>query len=133
MKTTEFVHASLDFYPQILKPSRKTKDSATIIDNIFVNLIGGKIKSGLLVTDVSDHLPVFAVLETNKSSTLGTRRTYNLVREKTPEAIMAFKAALSSHDWPDVYVKNANDSYKAFLDTFLAFYNMSTERTQANF
>lgn len=40
-----------------------TKDSATLIDNILVNINDGKINSGLLVTDVSEHLPVFAALE----------------------------------------------------------------------
>ena len=75
------------------------------------------------MTDVSDHLPVFAVLEMNNSFNLTTRRTYHLVREKTPKAFMAFKAALSNHDWQEVYVENANDSYNAFFYTFLAFYN----------
>lgn len=44
---------SFGFYPLM------TKDSATLIDNILVNINDGKINSGLLVTDVSDHLPVF--------------------------------------------------------------------------
>ena len=66
-KTAEFIDTmfSFGFYPLIIKPSRITKDSATLIDNIFVNITDGKINSGLLVTDVSDHLPVFAVLERN--------------------------------------------------------------------
>ena len=73
-KTTEFVNTmfSMSFYPLILKPSRITRDSAILIDNIFVNLIDGKIKRGLLMTDVSDHLHVFAVLEMNNSFNLSS-------------------------------------------------------------
>lgn len=62
MKTTDFINNmfSLGLYPIILKPSRITKDSATLIDNIFVNINEKVLKSGLLLTDITDHLPVFA-------------------------------------------------------------------------
>lgn len=66
MKTAEFVNTmfSMSFHPLILKPSRITKDTASLIDNIFfINLAEGKIVSGSLLTDVSDHLPVFVVLQ----------------------------------------------------------------------
>lgn len=100
-KTKEFVDImfSLSFYPLIGKPSRIIKDSATLIDNIFTNVMGEKIIRGLLVTGVSDHLPVFTVLDTKSKFNLrGNRHIYKLVREKSPEAILTLKASLSSHD-----------------------------------
>ena len=65
MKTEQFVNImfSLSLHLLIVKPSRITKDAATLIDNIFTNVTDVKIVSGLLVTDVSDHLTVFVVLE----------------------------------------------------------------------
>ena len=61
--TEEFVNSmySLSLYPLITKPSRITVDSATVIDNIFTNYMENGLVSGLLMTDISDHLPVFVI------------------------------------------------------------------------
>lgn len=50
---------SSSFYPTISKPTRITKSTATLIDNIFSNTLEEECKTGLLPTDLSDHLPVF--------------------------------------------------------------------------
>ena len=50
---------SSSFCPTISKPTSITKSTATLIDNIFSNTIEEKCKTGLLLTDLSDHLPVF--------------------------------------------------------------------------
>ena len=52
---------SLGIYPLIDKPSRITDSNATLIDNIFTNELNSYITSGLLINDISDHLPVFCV------------------------------------------------------------------------
>ena len=53
---------SYGLYPVITKPSRFSEFNATLIDNIFTNeMTNTGIVSGLLITDVSDHLPVFAL------------------------------------------------------------------------
>ena len=86
-----------------------------MIDNIFIKVIDGKIKSGLLVTDVSDYLPVFTVLEINNKSKFRTKKQNNLIRIKSPEAIIAFKTELLNYDWQEVYVDYINESYEAFF------------------
>lgn len=53
-----------------------------MIDNIFVNITNGKIKSDLLVTDVSDHLPVYAVLEMDDKLLSKMEGQTNFSREK---------------------------------------------------
>lgn len=112
-KTTEFVNTmlSLSFYPLIIKPSRITKDSATLIDNIFINLIEGNAISGLLVADISDHFPVFTVFEMSKKVKSTANRDINkLVRIKSPEAIKALKAELLNHDWPSFFMRATSTS-----------------------
>lgn len=52
---------SSSFYPLISKPTRITSRSATLIDNIFVNSPIDNFTSGLLSTDLSDHLPIFQI------------------------------------------------------------------------
>ena len=113
MKTKELVNImfSLSLHPLIVKPSRITKDAATLIDNIFTNVTDVKIVSGLLVTDVSDHLLVFVVLKMNKRFKAGANtQTGNLVRMKSREAITALKADLVNYDWQEIYVDDINQS-----------------------
>ena len=59
--TTDFVDSlvSLNLFPCITKPTRITRHSITIKDNIFTNNIFYSDKSGLLVNDITDHLPIF--------------------------------------------------------------------------
>lgn len=55
---------SYSFFPSIVKPTRITDASATLIDNIYLNLfdVVDNIQPGILYTDISDHLPVFVML-----------------------------------------------------------------------
>ena len=48
-------------YPLIDKPTRITQQSATLIDNIFTNDMNHDIICGLLIYDISVHLPVFSI------------------------------------------------------------------------
>ena len=54
---------SYGYLPLINRPTRVTKTSATIIDNIFSNETTASIDSsqGILVTDISDHFPIFHI------------------------------------------------------------------------
>lgn len=90
-KTAEFVNTmfSLSFHPVITKPSRITSESATLII-FFTNFIDGEIKIGLLMTDISDHLPVFVELEmVNKLTLTNNKQSPYLIRAKLQEVIMA--------------------------------------------
>jgi len=45
--------------PLISRPTRFTNSSATLIDNIVTNASHEDCVTGILITDISDHLPVF--------------------------------------------------------------------------
>ena len=49
---------SQSLIPIITKPSRITNKTATLIDIIFINQPTGFV-SGILISDISDHLPLF--------------------------------------------------------------------------
>ena len=53
---------SLGLHPLIDKPSRITEHSATLINNMFINELNNNISSGLIICDVTYHLPVFGML-----------------------------------------------------------------------
>ena len=46
------------FFPLIARPTRITSHTATLIENIFTNNFSDRSRSGLLFTDISDHLVV---------------------------------------------------------------------------
>ena len=43
------------------KLTRITKHSATLIDHIYTNDVKFSIVSGIIIDDLSDHLPIFAI------------------------------------------------------------------------
>ena len=58
-----YLMTSNSFLPLISRPTRITATSATLIDNIFTNYLVncGDSCQGLLVTDVTDHYPIFHI------------------------------------------------------------------------
>ena len=53
------------FYPKIVQPCRFTKKTASVIDHIFCKLSENTSKSysGILISNMSDHLPHFTCLD----------------------------------------------------------------------
>ena len=98
--TNDFIQNNLDFslIPTITKPTRITKTSATLIDNIIVsqNLCGSFVSS-ILISDTSDHLPTACVL-----SSLDSTKKEPLVvkcRDTRLKIISTLKKQLSNHNW----------------------------------
>ena len=113
---------SLGMYPLIDRPSRIAYGSATLIDNIFTNDMQQDHMSGLLIDDISDHLPVFSfrkcVLNRNPE------KKFVLIRKNDETAINTFYRALQEKNWNEIYdMSDANESYNNFLDNFTNMYN----------
>ena len=56
------------FFPMITRPTQITSHTATLLDNIFTNKFFDHSRSGLLIIDISDRLPVFSIHSNNDSS-----------------------------------------------------------------
>ena len=85
-ETQNFLNAleSFLFQPQILQPTRITDHSATLIDNIFFNSLDHFTISGNLISDLSDHLPNFLIIEKYSVTTTKVKsfkRDYSNFRE----------------------------------------------------
>ena len=71
------------FISLITRPTRVTISSATIIDNIFTNQFSsqlGESLQGILLTDISDHYPVFYIAKSmanKKVNTSVSKRSYS--------------------------------------------------------
>ena len=94
--TVEFVDMlySNAFLPLINRPTRITQNSATIIDNIFTNNIREPECShnGILVTDISDHFPIFHIGKNTQIAQTGD--TYISSRNYSNVNKLSFQQAL---------------------------------------
>ena len=54
---------SMSLFPLINKPTRITNQCHSIIDNIYTNSINEDIISGVIIADISDHFPIFSILQ----------------------------------------------------------------------
>lgn len=123
--TEEFINTmhSLSLYPKITRPSRITTHCAKLIDNIFTNYIEDNTVNGLLINDISDHLPVFIVYECNyKRDKPDMNIEYRRLRSE--ESINEFKKDLLAQNWENVYKENdANGAYDVFIAAFVSLYD----------
>ena len=103
-----------------MRPTRITKESATIIDNIFTNELQRITCSGLIINDMSDHLPIFQICDytddvhsgRNQYKTKETR----LINDQT---IQHFSNALSAASWDDIVNDHdVHHSYRKFINVF---------------
>ena len=98
--TNDFIQNNLDFclVLTITRPTRITKNSATLIDNIIVSQnFRGAFVSSVLVRDTSDHLPTACVL----GSLISAKKEPLIVkcRDTRLKNVTALKRQLSKHNW----------------------------------
>ena len=98
--TNDFIHSNLDMgmIPTIDKPTRITKSTATLIDNIIVSEnLCGSYHSNVLINDMSDHMPTICILNSFKAT---KKEPINITsRDTRPRNIAALKEHLSAYDW----------------------------------
>jgi len=99
--TEEFVNllASHSFLPTIHFPTRITATTASLIDNVFVNSILLNFDTGIIYSDISDHLPILLhvnIVIKKKSCIPVIKRMYSL------QLIENFKVSLADTNWNDI-------------------------------
>ena len=105
------------FLPLISKPTRVAGQSATLIDNIFCNLIPIP-ESGIILSDISYHYPIFANIPLkliSKHDNLNQKR-----RKLTTENLTILQNSLKETDWSSVYSTQNVDLY---FDYFMNIIN----------
>ena len=124
--TSEFIEniMSNTFYPLISMPTRISDNSATLIDNIFTNVTENILQvSGVLITDISDHFPIFHIgcpVNLSKSKSINPKTKY-VVNEQT---LNALNVDLTLVDWSMVYQKSdPNDAYNCFYSIYKSLYD----------
>ena len=98
--TMDFIEKNLsnDLIPCITRPTRITKNSATLIDNIIVSTeYIGKISSKILMEDISDHLPSYVKLNNILENKLEPKRIES--RCMKPKNLIALRKHLTTVKW----------------------------------
>ena len=98
--TNQFIQHNLDFnlIPTITRPTRITKNSATLIDNIIVSQsLCGSYLSSVLIDDISDHMPTACVIKSLKRAKKDP--VVITSRDTRPRNLSALKNHLQSYDW----------------------------------
>ena len=122
--TRQFVDqmSSMSLFPLINQPTRITNQCHSIIDNIYTNSINEDIVSGVIIADISDHFPIFSILQKD----IHKKETEQLfyLRANSEENICKLNCLLALESWHLVFgANNVNDSYNAFIDIFMRYYN----------
>jgi len=110
------------FVPLITKPTRVANDSATIIDNVFSNdLLGSdKQRQGILLTDITDHFPIFVITDYNLYD--NTEQTTQK-RCVNSDSVNRFKVELAGTDWSSVMNEgDAQLAYTGFTNKVMSAY-----------
>lgn len=109
-------------YPHINKPTRIDGQSSTLIDNIFSNILDQRIISGILYSDISDHLPIFAMCY-DKDISMENPPKLNMYRKETPQNIESFQRDLAVEQWIDIYNESDVDiAYGNFYKKITYYY-----------
>ena len=113
--TENFIESNIDYniLATITRPTRITKTSATLIDNLFISHhLQINHKSGILLDDTSDHMPCYLILldVTNHPKTLKEIQHRNL-SERNKRKICE---CINSVDWANRLQSHNTD--RAFDD-----------------
>ena len=118
------------------KPTRVTTKSSTLIDNIFTNILDHKISPGILYNDITDHFPIFQILNKNdnlndsKLNNNSKSNAYRSIRNIKSQNIAALNIELNQTNWDDVLTNNsAEDSYTKFITKFSDLYDKHLPKT----
>ena len=90
------------------------------------------LKTGIIKTDVSDHLPIYVISE-KPDVEIYTEKTIIYKRKINENSINNFNNRISETKWDTVYEHNtANDGYEAFLKIFLYSYEKEFPKIKIN-
>lgn len=103
---------SFMFYPTIIKSTRVTKTTATIIDHIWTNNLEAYQSSGIIYSNISDHLLICALFNIDKPIVKVVKRMLH------PAAIASLKIALNDINWELMNETGANETFNAFHNIF---------------
>jgi hypothetical protein len=100
----------------ILKATRIHNDKFSLIDHIFTNTACTSVKTGVLISDISDHFPTIFTFGSQPSK---CRQKATISRIYFQQNMEKFRLNLSEQNWLSVTACNdVNDAYDAFWNIY---------------
>ena len=106
-------------YPLIDHPTRITNETISLIDNVITNNVDN-VKSGIFITDISDHLPVYCISWSDIQSQQNLNKPLRIINDKSINCLLR---SLQMVQW-SCHNNNPNVNYVQFLERFLNVYNL---------
>ena len=104
--------------PTIDKPTRVHKNSASLIDNIFVNNPEQVLISGNLITEVSDHFSQFCILSSTRDKIKPKQIKKRDLSHFNPDRL---NSDLATIDWNCIIKTHANNVDELFSTFYRKF------------
>ena len=111
---------SYSILPEIKAPTRYGDSSMTLIDNIFTNKSCDNYVSGVILNDISDHLPIFYI---TGNMVFKQSFIYKQIRVIDNDKLKQLSTKLSECDWSDC---DNNDPNIAFESVNYYYYYKQT-------
>ena len=92
---------SIGLYPLVDRPTRISNHSFSLIDNIFTNVTNHKVTGGILVSDITDHLPIF-VFCTHPNPNRVDQKS-NVKKRIINETLSSLSHNLAEECWDNVF------------------------------
>ncbi|NRB81950.1 MAG: hypothetical protein HRU38_25385 [Saccharospirillaceae bacterium] len=128
---SKYVNSYLDcvfsssLFPVISRATHFMGRNPTCIDHILTNKIADTVTSGIILNNISHHMPVFTVLNINTSTKNATQaKTKVHISEHT---ILGFsndiKSYINSVNDADLHNEQASTCFTNFFDNFKSYYD----------
>ena len=98
--------------PFFRTPLFLTSYSSTLIDNIFTNNLSESVLNGIVLNDLSDHLPVFAYFSGKTLTRDGENKVF--IRKISDEDLYKFNENFSYTNWSSFLDEDPNMAYDNF-------------------
>ena len=109
------------FTQLISTTTRIQGNTVSLIDHILTNSNQNLYESGVIISDISDHFPVFTIIPSN---TKNKQAKHAFSRSFSHANVEKFREKLANTDWAMVTSKNdVNECYTIFWEKFSNHYN----------
>ena len=122
---------SYNFFPTISKPTRIQREHESLIDNIFLNDFKTLKSSGILLEDLSDHLPIFIDLHIHekKSSSKTNVSIFDFRRiDELREYLVTKLRNFQHHTDAEEACNDLVNTFKAGINMFSRQYSNSRRK-----
>ena len=112
------------FVPIIVKPTRITASSATLIDHMYTNDIIATGEAGIIITDLADHVGTFYLAKSHNTN----NSHVNKIKKRifSGNNIEIFRNKLTHIDFSDItQTMCPNEAYNEFSNLYLNAFNES--------